>query len=101
MLVIAAKVKIKMQNNSPRSLKHAAEVNDALHSGEKRSEERRGNMGGDHCDADVEILLLFIVFVLLSSDTKIRKTASLFEKANDNLYSLRITPVLIFYISLS
>ena len=48
MFVIAAKVKIKMQNNSPRQLKHAAEVNDALHSGEKRSEERQGNMGGDH-----------------------------------------------------
>ena len=48
MFVIAAKVKIKIQNNSPRQLKHAAEVSDALHSGEKRSEERRGNMGGDH-----------------------------------------------------
>ena len=48
MFVIAAKVKIKMQNSSPRQLKHAAEVSDALHSGEKRSEERRGNMGGDH-----------------------------------------------------
>ena len=48
MLVIAAKVKIKMQNSSPRQLKHVAEVNDALHSGEKRSEERQGNMGGDH-----------------------------------------------------